>query len=161
MTAPRPTYGSLKGNPRSMPCLHCLVAWPPLLQNMKGILILVLETTKEQQWEVIQLCVAITAAFPEIYVGKNEQPKTDGQWMQSHRWSVENIKDLHPDPSHQGLDTERSCSLKDPQNSSYHCRQGRQRGDSTSLCADLSPRGSPVCLIILHRHHLAFATDVA
>lgn len=62
-----------------MPCLNCLVSWPALLQNMKAILTLGLETTKEQQGEVLQLCVVITAAFPEVYTGKNEQPKTDGQ----------------------------------------------------------------------------------
>lgn len=45
----------------------------------------------------------------DLYGEKNEQPKTDGQWMESHCWSVVNNKDLHPDSSHQDLDTELSC----------------------------------------------------
>ena len=80
LTAPRITYGSLKGNPRSMPCLNCLVSWPALLQNMKAILTLGLRTTKEQQGEVLQLCAVITAAFPEVYTGK--------KWTAKDRWTM-------------------------------------------------------------------------
>lgn len=102
-------------NTVSMPCLNYLVSWPALLQNMRQTLILGLESTKEQWWEVILLHVAIPAEFPEIYnekKNKNEQAKTNGQWVQSHCCLVVDIKDLHTDPSHQGSTKWNYCTLR-------------------------------------------------
>lgn len=148
---------SLEGNIRSMPCLNYLVSWPALLQNMRGILIRGLESTKEQPWEVILLCVAITAEFPQIYNLK--------KWTGKDTWAT-NAESLLISCGYQGpaprslppgFNRIKLLHFKDPQNSSY---QGRQRGTSAYLCISLFPWGAPVCSVILHWHHVIFTRAV-
>lgn len=136
------------------PCLNYLVSWPALLQNMRQTLILGLESTKEQLWEVILLHLAIPAEFPEISNEKNEQAKTDEPWIQSHYWSIVDTKDLQPHPSHQGLTELSYCTLK---TSKFKLWRETERHISLPLYQLVSLR----CSSILHWHHLIFTMTVA
>lgn len=154
----RVPHGSLKRNMESMPCLHYLVSWPALLQNMSQTLILGLESTKEQLWEVTLLHVAIPAEFPEIY---NEKKRTGKDtWTRSSESLL--IGCGYQGLAHRslpsGFNRIELLHFRDPQN--WSC-QGRYRGRSAYLCTSSFPWGASACSIIPHWHHLTFTTVAA